>query len=181
MSQWMRLNFVNHACVLLECGDMRLLCDPWLSGTIFHNGWKLLVPDSPTCIDLAPSHLWISHEHPDHFSPRDLTAIPKPYRERLPVYYQRTPDRKVARFLADKGFPVLEMDDEVYPLSSGVSVRCGRVGSDSWLLVHSAEATVLNMNDCLTLDPPVLDQLKNRIGTVDVLLTQFSYANWVGN
>ncbi len=181
MSRSMRLHFVNHACVLIECGDTRLLCDPWLSGSVFHNGWRLLVPDSPTCIDLEPSHLWISHEHPDHFSPRDLLSIPQSHRERLPAYYQRTSDRKVVRFLADNGFPVSEMGDEVLPLGSGVSARCGSVGSDSWLLVESAGASILNMNDCLTLDPQVLEQLRNKIGTVDVLLTQFSYANWVGN
>lgn len=181
MSRSTRLHFINHACVLIECGDTRLLCDPWLSGTVFHNGWRLLVPDSPSCVDLRPSHLWISHEHPDHFSPRDLLAIPRSSRAQVPAYYQRTVDRKVTRFLSDNGFPVSEMGDEALPLASGVSARCGSVGSDSWLLVESAGTTILNMNDCLTLDPRVLEQLRDKIGTVDVLLTQFSYANWVGN
>ena len=181
MSRSMRLHFINHACVLIEAGHTRLLCDPWLSGSAFHNGLKLLAPGSPTCVDLQPSHLWISHEHPDHFSPRDLLTIPPSDRGRVLAYYQKTSDRKVTQFLSANGFPVCEMGDDAVSLESDVSVRCGSVGSDSWLLVESGGSTILNMNDCLTLDPHVLDQPRTKIGNVDVLLTQFSYANWVGN
>lgn len=44
------------------------------------------------------THIWFSHEHPDHFAPGNLFKIPKKFREKTTVLYQETMDRKVAAF-----------------------------------------------------------------------------------
>ena len=40
----MQVTLINHACVKIAIGDAVILCDPWLSGPAFNNGWDLLIP-----------------------------------------------------------------------------------------------------------------------------------------
>jgi L-ascorbate metabolism protein UlaG (beta-lactamase superfamily) len=40
----MKLEFVNHASFILQEGDVTLMMDPWLEGSVFDNSWSLLMP-----------------------------------------------------------------------------------------------------------------------------------------
>ena len=67
-----RIRFVNHASVVLECDGINILTDPWFNGSVFDNGWKLIYENSKNDIkDIINNvqYIYISHEHPDHFSP----------------------------------------------------------------------------------------------------------------
>ena len=175
------ISLVNHASLLHEVGGLRILSDPWLSGTVFANGWELVHIDGTTVADLSPDVIWLSHEHPDHFSPTDLKAVPKPERARIQVITRLETDRKVAEYCRQQGFSVTEMVPHTWiELSSGVRVMTGCVGTDSWLAVSDGETTVLNLNDCQTT-PDVMVEIARLVGPVDLLATQFSYASWVGN
>ena len=66
-----KIKFINHASVLISFGDISLLSDPWYCGKVFHNGWSLLHEiEEDKIIDLLKktTHIYISHEHPDHFN-----------------------------------------------------------------------------------------------------------------
>lgn len=176
------LNFINHASVILDTGPVRLLSDPWLSGSAFNDGWDLLVPNAIDLDDLEFTHLWYSHEHPDHFAPADLLRLDPGRRAHTPVLFQRTDDGKVAAFCRRQGFPVVEMENyEPLSLHPEVTVSCAKVhGFDSWLLLQAGGHTVLNLNDGKPTDAE-LERIARASGPLDLLLTQFSYASWVGN
>jgi UDP-MurNAc hydroxylase len=177
------IEFVNHACVIVDTGSARILCDPWLTGSVFDNGWNLIVETGQKLADLDFTHIWFSHEHPDHFSPPTLKGLPEERRRRTPVLYQQTRDQKVRRFCEALGFPTIELAPFVpQALDERVTVICDVVaGYDSWLHVRWPGGSVLNVNDCRLADPAVLRRIKAETGEVDLLMTQFCYANWVGN
>lgn len=177
------IQLINHACVLIEAGPVRLLTDPWLTGSAFNHGWELLAPTPVSITDLSFNYLWYSHEHPDHFAPADLLKIPAEARDGITVLYQATMDGKVAEFCRRHGFQVLELeDDRRYELAEGFVVRCGQHrGSDSWLLVEADGGTILNLNDCYLPGIADAQALRERTGPIDALLTQYSFANWIGN
>lgn len=177
------IELVNHACVIIDTGSERILCDPWLSGTAFDDGWEAIVRTDRTIADLDFSHIWISHEHPDHFSPRDLKGLPPERMARTPLLYQWTPDGKVAAFCRALGFKVRELAPGIsINLSPRTRINCDVVsGYDSWLLVQSEGGTVLNLNDCRLWEVAPLKAIADLAGHIDVLLAQFGYANWVGN
>jgi L-ascorbate metabolism protein UlaG (beta-lactamase superfamily) len=65
------IEFLNHASVLVSNEQVSLLSDPWYQGDAFHKGWNLIHEFSDDeIINLLGrvTHIWISHEHPDHFS-----------------------------------------------------------------------------------------------------------------
>ncbi len=78
------IRWVNHASFAFIVGEVCLLADPWLTGPAFNRGWALMVPTPQGIPNFdRVTHIWISHQHPDHFSPRDLRAIPQAQRAKL--------------------------------------------------------------------------------------------------
>jgi L-ascorbate metabolism protein UlaG (beta-lactamase superfamily) len=177
------IEWVNHASFIVRSNGTSLLCDPWLFGPAFNDGWELLVPSEhgPEVIADVDA-LWFSHVHPDHFAPRVLKAVSKEVRKSTPVYFQKTMDQQVAKFCRGLGFPVTEVPDgNTVEIAPGFKLTIGRVPFyDSWALVETPDARILNLNDCVLNRPRDLKRIAERIGEVDVVLTQFSYANWAG-
>lgn len=175
------ISLVNHACLLHEVDGLRLLSDPWLSGSVFAAGWELVHMGDTTVADLSPDVIWLSHEHPDHFSPADLKAIQKPDRARVQVITRLDTDRKVAEYCTQQGFSVTEIPPNAWTeLSNTARVMTGCVGTDSWLAVTDGKTTVLNLNDCQT-NSDDMAQIARLVGPVDLLASQFCYASWMGN
>jgi hypothetical protein len=180
----MLLRWVNHASFILEHGDIRFLSDPWTAGSAFANGWDLLSPTALSDEALSRvTHIWYSHEHPDHFAPRVLKAIPPEARAQITVLYQATKDRKVLAHCEQQGFRVRALrDGEAVELSAGFRITCGQVPFyDSWLLVEADGHRILNLNDCVVDRPEIAMRIRKAVGDVDVLMSQFNDAEWKGN
>lgn len=180
----MRLRFVNHASVVFEHGGIRLISDPWLYGTAFNEGWDLVCKSALGAAELGElTHIWYSHEHPDHFSPRVLQDVPAERRPALTVLYRETRDGKVIGFCKKLGYRTRELlDGEPVELEPGFRVTSQSVPLfDSWLLLEAGGKRLLNLNDAVVQTPAEIRRLAQRIGALDVLLTQFSYAAWRGN
>src|SRR5919199_6358768 len=180
----MKVTMVSHAAVLIENGPITLLTDPWFMGEVFNESWSLLCPPvlTPTLLQ-GVTHIWISHEHPDHLHFPTLKAIPAEQRATITLLYQRHFSAPVFEALTSLGFhQVIELPLGCwFELGGDVSIMCCSVGTiDSLLAVRSESGTVLNVNDCV-MSPGVARTAATRIGSVDILLTQFSIANWVGN
>ena len=180
----MRLQFINHASVLLEHAGVRLISDPWLYGTAFNDGWELVCKSALDASALGQvEYIWYSHEHPDHFSPRVLQDVPKEKRGAVTVLYRATRDGKVLAFCKKLGFATRELPDGApVELAGGLRVTCRSVPLfDSWLLVEAGGQRALNLNDAVLQTPSELTRLRGQVGPLDVLFTQFSYAAWRGN
>lgn len=180
------LEFVNHASVLLSDGEVGVLSDPWYFGSTFHNGWSLLVENDDAHIRevlARTDYIWISHEHPDHFSPPFFKRYGDLIRARgIRMLFQATRDGRVTGFLRQNGFQVIEMGDgETLRLSEAFSVEIVRSDLyDSALLATVGGVRVFNLNDCPLTSQADLQKFADKHGRCDVLLTQFSYAAWKG-
>jgi UDP-MurNAc hydroxylase len=178
----MQVTLINHACVKLAVGDAVILCDPWLSGPAFNNGWDLIVktPMEIDAVMAGVTHIWVSHEHPDHFVPKFFIDISAAYKS-IPVLFQETRDKRVTSFIAKQGFGVTELPDRTEKTIGGVRVICGvSEFYDSWLHVTDGTQSVLNLNDCAEGEEAALREISALTGPIDMLLTQFSYAAWKG-
>jgi L-ascorbate metabolism protein UlaG (beta-lactamase superfamily) len=184
----MKIKFVNHASFIIESGEVRLLCDPWTEGLAFNNGWALLSQTPPECIDYNRlTHIWFSHEHPDHFSPGAIKAIPEAARRHITVLFQQTADQRVIDFCRKLNFKaLLEMQpDNWIDLDDVTQALCNpqtdEWQGDSWLCVKTDDQCLLNVNDCGIYTQESAQRIAAKTGQVDLLCTQFSYAAWQGN
>lgn len=180
----MRLTLINHACVKLQSGAVGVLCDPWLEGTAFNDGWSLLVPTplSNEQVMEGVTHIWLSHEHPDHFSPKFFSQIAARHAGKVEILFQKTRDGRVRKFCESKGFKVREIaDGETVELGGGVRATIGTWAPyDSWMLLRDGTHSVMNVNDVPLIAAADVERVKAVTGPIDVLLTQFSYAAWKG-
>jgi UDP-MurNAc hydroxylase len=178
----LKITFVNHASFLLESEAANLVCDPWLTGKVFNDGWALVSPSFQLpCESLE--YIWISHEHPDHFNFPTLRTIPDAEKKRIEILYQKHSSPRIADALRKMGFTrVRELPLYKWvKVKPGFEVLCGSVGSmDSFLAIRTENETVLNMNDCVC-NAKQLAYIRRLVGKVSVLFTQFSFANWIGN
>ncbi len=184
----MKLQFVNHASIVIEQGPVRLICDPWVEGPVFNDGWALLAPSQFGYEDFRDiTHIWFSHEHPDHFNPPNVKKIPEEHRRNITVLFQHTNDKKVVQYCEKLGFKAVRElpPGEWVEIAPQVEVKCCGVciewEADSWLCVRTPELTLLNLNDCGIDSREYALQVQQQVGPIDVLATQFSYAAWNGN
>ena len=178
----LKITWVNHAGYVISYDNINVLVDPWISGTSFNNGWNLLTKSFfPNNLNEKIDYLWISHEHPDHFSTNTLKILNK---KKVKVIFQKTKDKRVVNYLNKLGFKVIELDNyKKFSISQNFKVTIIKNDQiDSLSIFELGDKKIINTNDCV-LDQNKLDQIKKKIliKKFDILLTQFSYASWIGN
>ncbi len=182
----MDVKLINHSCLLYSHGDVKMICDPWIEGRVFDNGWDFIVPSAIAYEDFAEiTHIWFSHEHPDHFFPPNLNKISAEHRANITVVFQETIDKRVVNYCSKKGFKeVIELKpNKWYTMGEDFQVMCENyTEGDSWLAVDAGGEIILNTNDCEVNNPHDAAKIKEKVGgKVDALFAQFSYACWAGN
>ncbi len=168
----MRLTYLAHASLLIEAGDVRLVTDPWLDGPTYLSAWWHFPAPVMRGADVRPTHVYLTHEHADHFHPPTLRALPRS--TTLLVGRYVTP--RFRDKLAALGFAVRE-------LPHGTPVRLGPLeltsyqyrADDTALAISDGRTTVLDLNDCLLRDR-ALEQLLARHPRIDLLLASFANA-----
>ena len=181
----MKIKFVNHSSFIIEHNGVSIIADPWLEGKVFNNGWSLISETKLPYEGFADiQYIWFSHEHPDHFYPPNLKKITPEIKKDITVLFQHTIDGRVSNYCRKAGFKeVWEMErGKFYSLADDFKVMCEHFSEgDSWICYKVGDLTILNTNDCGIRNQSQADYIKNKVGKVDILLTQFSYAYWVGN
>lgn len=177
----MNTTLISHASVLIKTKDCSILSDPWFEGTVFNDSWALVAEAEK--VDFSTiDYIYISHEHPDHFNFPTLKKIPSDVKKNISILYQNHTSKRLKNALLKMGFKeVIELPLYNWIKIKDTSFYCGSVGSmDSFLAVKDDEHTILNLNDCV-LNKKHYEYIKKEIGNIDVLYTQFSFANWIGN
>ncbi len=74
MAKDLNISFVNHACLLIETDNFKLVTDPWIMGSAFSTGWFLKYKTKKNDIKkiINSEFAYISHSHPDHLNPNSL-------------------------------------------------------------------------------------------------------------
>ena len=180
------LQFVNHASILISHGEISLLSDPWYQGDAFHKGWSLihqLSDEEVLKLLVKVTHIWISHEHPDHFSIMFFKKFGKEIQDRnIQIIFQETKDKRVETFLlkSDYDLQIITFNSWL-KLSDEFEILCFKDGFyDSGLAVKTSDKTILNFNDCEIKDKSRCEEVFKITGECDILVSQFSYAAWKG-
>lgn len=71
------LELLAHASFFLTANQLRVLFDPWLVGPTYWGSWHHFPKNSITVEAVRPSHIVITHPHPDHFHPQSLVKFSK--------------------------------------------------------------------------------------------------------
>ena len=161
------IKLINHSSLYLNCNEnVRILSDPWYEGYAFDGGWSLLYHNNESSIiNLINNtdYIYISHEHPDHFSISFFIKYSKIIKEKnIKIIFQKTSDKRVEKFLIQKfnleiiileNFKTVEIKGQKITL-----ISCGSI--DTSLIVETKNCYHVNLNDCDFIDKE-LKRIKN--------------------
>ena len=175
------ITFLNHASFILEYKEIKILNDPYLFNSAFNNGWNLLKEIDHRNFLKDITHIYFSHEHPDHFSIPFLKSISVEERKKITIIYQKTFDKRVKKFCEKIGYKFQEIEDcEEIEVSKDFYITIGKVPFyDSWINYRINNKNILNVNDCVLDNPDIVYLIKRKIKNIDFLFTQFSYAHFI--
>ncbi len=173
-----KVEYLNHASVLVCIDNIKLLIDPWFDGVCFGGGWGLRF-DNPRAFELArtATHLWISHFHSDHFHLPTLKQILNDNPDIILIGNESF-NFKLNEAGHKVGFQNIIRFKERKELNIGGDVfliRYPTTGIDNMLLIRSKYGSVLNYNDC-NLPGWTQKRLAKKIGPVDICMTNFNHA-----
>ena len=162
-----KIRFLNHACLVIDCGEIKFATDPWIFGSAFSNGWWLANPSPNDSLAELNScdFIYISHNHPDHLHPQTLSKI----RKDMPVVTASFDSNSTVSMLTDLKFKFINalkfdekwvMEDDELAFSI---LKSGDFRDDSGLLIEIGNKTVLPTVDSNFLDfwrfPEKIDRL----------------------
>tara|TARA_B100000242_G_C43032996_1_gene481408 strand:- start:383 stop:1777 length:1395 start_codon:yes stop_codon:yes gene_type:complete len=186
------IRIVCHACVLITIGKIRILCDPWLMGDVFNNSWSLQLKsqrlDLLTKEDInSLTHIWISHEHPDHCHFPSLKFLSNQFEDisKITVLVKKDirfmenifPELRKLGFKKIKNLNHLEEYKIVDNLS--ISIFHRRNVDSALLIFLNKKPIILNINDAV-LSNNDCNLIKKRFGNFKILINQFSIAGFNG-
>ncbi|HEX7378198.1 MAG TPA: MBL fold metallo-hydrolase [Pirellulales bacterium] len=195
----MEVRLLKSASVLIAARGVKLLCDPWLVDGEYFGSWAHYPPYDFDVADFADlDFIYISHIHPDHFSRKTLSLLPR----HVPVLIHAYATPFLRTNIESLGFRVHELPHRRRThLKNGVHINilaadncdpalCGRFfgcaqvektfGStqiDSLAVIDDGRYVVLNVNDCpFELARASLALVGEQYAAIDLLLTGYAGA-----
>jgi UDP-MurNAc hydroxylase len=181
---FLKVKFIGHASILVSGSGYSILCDPWFEGRAFNNAWELW--PGPVKLSLQEfsliTHIWISHEHPDHLHFQTLKSIFSFLNDNVFIIFQKLNSPKVISALKKIGFKnfILPAHMNKIDLLVDVSIFVYQHRHlDSALILVDRNKILMNLNDAELSELECL-KLKSIFGAPEILLTQFSIAGSSG-
>lgn len=181
----MRVEYISHACLLIDAGDVRIATDPWFTGPAYSQQWYVFPkPVNPQAVETA-GVIAISHGHEDHFHPRTLRSLSN---KSARVFYPYSWFGGAREFIQSLGFSnVTEaVSWRKYWLTKNTSITYLANGHDNLMVIESGGQVLVNVNDALHSEPvatidSVIEEVKRRWPRIDMLFCGFGGASYFPN
>lgn len=180
----MQITYINHACLLIETADLKIVTDPWFAGGAYSNQWHPF--PKPVNVDLVDQAdaIFLSHAHEDHLHVNSLVLLEKSKRVFYPLnWYGGTVD-----WIRSLGFnDVTEATScRTYNLGGKTRVTYVVNGHDSIMVIEDGDEVMVNINDALhSSEPSVIDTftdyLRQRWPKIDTVFCGFGGASYYPN
>lgn len=148
----MKIKYFNHASISVRSstGKFSLLTDPWTYGPIYSGSmWPFPEPNINRDEYFSHDAIYISHTHPDHYSPNTLKNFSRKIKIFIRQYEKEIPFKKELNFLGFKNIYELQHREKIN-ISKDFFITSvhDKETVDSLLIVENAKKTFLMQNDC---------------------------------
>lgn len=180
----MKVEYICHACSLIDTGDFRIVTDPWFAEPAFCEKWYVFPKPVRTNFIKDTDIILISHGHEDHLNEATLKLFPK----KAKVFYPYSFFAGAKEFIESIGFEEVKeaVTFKTYKLSEKTSVTFIINSHDSIMVVESDGKVLVNANDALhSSATKVVDfyvnAIRERWPKIDILFCGFGGASYFPN
>jgi len=182
--QKMKIEYVSHACLSIDTGDLKIVTDPWFHGPAYCGQWNVFPkPVSTNVLDDCKAVLF-SHGHEDHFHPPTVEKLPKSAR----VFYPYMWYGGIKPYLNELGLrDVTEAPtDKTIQVTPDTAVTYVVNNLDSIMVIESNGKVLVNANDALHSYPPrivdvFVQHVRERWPRIDTVFCGFGGASYFPN
>jgi len=180
----MKIEYICHACLSIDTGDLKVATDPWFNGPAYCGQWHIF-PKPVNLNVLADRELiLLSHGHEDHFHAPSLSSLPKTAR----VLYPYTWYGGIKPYLKELGFQNVQEapTHKTIQLTPYSCVTYIVNGLDSIIVIENRGKVFVNINDALHSYPPkIVDvfvrYIRRRWPRIDTVFCGFGGASYFPN
>ena len=181
----MKVEYISHACLLIDTGDVRVVTDPWFAGPAYSQQWYVFPkPVNPGAVETADI-IAISHGHEDHFHSKTLRSLSN---KSARVLYPYSWFGGAKEFIQSLGFAnVTEaVSWKARRVTKDTSITYVANGHDNIMVIESGTDVLVNVNDALHSEaaPTIdffIDEIRSRWPRIDVLFCGFGGASYFPN
>ena len=181
----MKIEYVSHACLLIETSDVRIATDPWWDGAAYCGQWHVFPRPVRESVVHDADVILLSHGHEDHLHAPTLTSLPN---KGARVFFPYLWHGGATDYLTELGFKgVTEaVSGKTHRLSPTTTVTYLVNSQDSIIVVESDGEVLVNVNDALhSFEPDVIDlftrEVRRRWPRIDVVFCGFGGASYYPN
>ncbi len=180
----MKIEYICHACLLIETEDLRIATDPWLGGATYCGQWHLF-PKPVNGEKLQDiDAIFISHGHEDHLNEGTLQTLPKT----AEVFYPYSFFGGAKEYIESLGFTDVKecITFKKYQVSEKTAVTFIINSHDSLMVIESGGKVLINVNDALHSSPEkvidfYIDEIKAKWQKIDYIFCGFGGASYFPN
>jgi hypothetical protein len=180
----MRVEYICHACLLIDTGEVKLLTDPWFQGPAYCGQWHLFPKPVDTRRVHDADYVLVSHGHEDHLHDESLRALPKGKPVLYPYYWYGG----AKEYLRSLGFGEVREVGSFKTVSLGARTRVTFVSNylDTIMVIEAGERVLVDVNDALHASHPnVIDiflrAIRKRWPRIDTVFCGFGGAHYFPN
>ncbi len=180
----MNVEYVCHACLVIETEDLRIATDPWFAGSANCNQWFIFPKPINTNKLSNLDAIFISHGHEDHLHEKSLRMLPKTAK----IFYPYSFFGGAKEYLESLGFDTVKeaVTFKTYKVSDKTSVTFLLNSHDSIMVIESGGKVLVNINDALHSAPEkVIDfyiaEIKKRWQKIDYVFSGCSGSSYFPN
>jgi len=180
----MKIEYVSHACLSIDTGDLKIVTDPWLDGPAYCGQWNVFPRPVNTSVVNDCQVVLFSHGHEDHFHPPTVEKLPKLAR----MFYPYAWYGGIKPYLNELGFlDVTEAPtDKTIRVTPDTAVTYVVNNLDSIIVIESNGQVLVNVNDALHSYPPrivdvFVQHILERWPRIDTVFCGFGGASYFPN
>ena len=181
----MKVEYISHACLLIDTGDVRIVTDPWFAGPAYSQQWYVFPKPLNTEAVESADVIAISHGHEDHFHPKTLRGLTN---KSARVFYPYGWFGGAKEFIQSLGFAnVIEaISWRKYKLTNETSITYVANGHDNIMVIKSGDEVLVNVNDALHSEAHAtidffIDEISRGWPRIDLLFCGFGGASYFPN
>jgi hypothetical protein len=180
----MKIEYIGHACLLIDTGKMKIATDPWFHGPAYCGQWRIF----PKPVNAAALNhidvIALSHGHEDHLHVPSLEQI----RGNKTVFYPYLWYGGTKEYLQSLGFSKVTeaIPYKSYRVDGETTITYSTNSLDSIIVIENKGEVLVNVNDALHSSTAgainhFIETIRGRWPRIDYLFCGYGGASYFPN